>query len=143
MEAENFQLLERFTVILYDRTSSLKSINEARRVLFCQRSKTMETIPPTQDVLLQHCKRVAYQAGIWTTSNLVEQQTPSPEENGWTLDEDTKSWRPVWTTLPVASKACTELVKCSCRSVKGCGARCSCNKANWKCTELCKCNCNK
>ena len=75
--------------------------------------------------------------------NLVEQQTPSPEENSWTLDEETKSWRPVLTTLPVASKACTELVKCSCRSVKGCGARCSCNKANWKCTELCKCNCNK
>ena len=116
MEAENFQLLERFTVILYDRTSSLKSINEARRELFCQRSKTMETIPPTQDTLLQHCKHVAYQAGIWTTSNLVEQQTPSPEENGWTLAEETKSWRPVWTTLPVASK--------------GCGARCFFNKAN-------------
>ena len=37
-----------------------------------------------------------------------------------------------------SSKACSELVKCSCRSVKGCGARCSCKKANWKCAELCK-----
>ena len=141
MESPDFMLLERYTVVLYDRTSSLKSINEARRELFCQKSKTMETIPPTQDALLQHCKRVAYQAGIWTTSTSTQQQIPSPEGNGWTLDGETNLWVPVWTTLEVASKACSELVRCGCRSVKGCGARCSCKKANWKCTELCKCNC--
>ena len=38
----------------------------------------METIPPTQDALLQHCRRVAYQAGIWTTCELAQQQTPTP-----------------------------------------------------------------
>ena len=25
------------------------------------------------------------------------------------------------------------------KSVKGCGARCSCKEANWKCTQLCSC----
>ena len=56
-----------------------ESVNEARRELFCQKNRTMETIPPTQDALLQHtiAKRVAYQAGIWTTSNLSLQQSPS------------------------------------------------------------------
>lgn len=142
-ESRYFELMERYTIVLYDKTSGLKSINEARRELFCQRSKTMETIPPTQEALLQHCKRVAYQAWIWTTSTSSQQQIPSPEGNGWTIDVETNSWLPVWTTLEVASKACSELVKCSCRSVKGCGARCSCRKANWKCTELCKCSCEK
>ena len=103
----------------------------------------METIPPTRDALLQHCKRAAYQAGIWTTSTVTQQQIPSPEGNGWTLDGETNSWLLAWTNLEVASKACSELVKCSCRSVKGCGERCSCKKVNWKCTELCKCNCMK
>ena len=143
VESQHFQLLECFTVILYDKASNHKFVNEARRELLCQKNKTMETIPPTQNALLQLCKRVAYQAGIWTASDLAQQQTPTPEGHGWTLDRESNSWLPVWTTLPVASAACNELVKCACKSVKGCGARCSCKKASWKCTELCGCNCNK
>ncbi len=72
----------------------------------------METIPPTQDALLQHSKHVSYQAGSWTTSELAQQRTPTPEGRGWTLEKESNAWVPVWTTLPLASKACTELVKC-------------------------------
>ena len=70
----------------------------------------METTPPTQDTLLQHCRRVAYHAGIWNTSNkyLAQQELPSPEGHGWKLSKECK-WSPVWITLPVASKAWTEL----------------------------------
>ena len=68
VEAQHFELLERFTVILYDKTSDLEHVDEARTELFCRKGKTMETLPPTQDSLLQHTKRVAYQAGIWSTS---------------------------------------------------------------------------
>ena len=32
----------------------------------------MESIPPTKDALLEHLKRVTYQEGIWTTSELTE-----------------------------------------------------------------------
>ena len=46
----------------------------------------------------------------------------SPEGWGWTLDEDSNSWVPVWNMLPVVSKACSELVKCSCKIQSGCGA---------------------
>ena len=118
VETQHFQILERFSVILYDKTSSQESVNEARRELFCQKNRKMETIPPTQVALLQHTKRVAYQAGIWTTSNLSLQQSPSPEGCGWTLDKQSSSWLPVWTMLPLASKACTELVKCGCKVSK-------------------------
>ncbi len=141
VEDQHFKRLERFCIVLYHKTSNLESVTQSRRELFCQKNKTMETIPPTQDALLQHCKRAIYQAGIWTTSDLAQQQTPSPEGWGWTLDDD--KWLPVWTTQPVASEACSKLVKCGCKSDKGCGPRCSCKKANWKCTELCNCKCNK
>ena len=48
------------------------------------------------------------------------------------------SWKPVWSTLPEASKACSELLKCSCK--KGCTGRCRCFKSDLKCTELCFCS---
>ena len=103
----------------------------------------MERLPPTQDALLQHTKRVAYQAGIWCTSEHSEQRAPTPEGWGWTLNEENQSWVPVWNTLRLASKACSELVKCSCKSQRGCGARCGCKKVNWNCTDVCSCNCEK
>ncbi|KAF3832197.1 hypothetical protein F7725_025862 [Dissostichus mawsoni] len=67
-------------VFFYVKTSDLESVNEARREKFCQKNRTMEHIPPTQDSLLQHLKRVAYQSGIWATSDLAQQRTPSPED---------------------------------------------------------------
>ena len=143
VESQYFRHLECFTVVVYDKTSCLVSVDEVRKELFCQKNRTMENIPPTQDALLQHCKRVAYQAGIWTTSDLAQPQAPTPEGHGWTLDRNSQSWLPVWSTLPVSSKACSELVKCGCKSVNGCGARCSCRKAKWKCMELCSCKCDK
>ena len=80
---------------------------------------------------LQHCKRVAYQAGIWTTSELVQQQTPTLEGHGWTFDSNSLSWLPVWSTLPLSSKACSELMKCSCKNVKGYARRRNGNAQNY------------
>ena len=99
VEAPHFQLLERFTVLMYDKTSDLEHVDQARKELFCQKGKTMDKLPPTQDALLQHVKRVAYQAGIWCTSEQSQPHTPSPEGWGWTLDDDSQSWVPVWNML--------------------------------------------
>ena len=143
LESPHYRLLERFTIVLYNKTSNLEDVDEARMELFCQRSRSMENIPPTRDALLHHAKRAVYQASVWATSEQIQQNHPSPEIWGWQWDKDTKSWTPVWTTSPIASKACLELIKCSCRSTRGCGARCGRKKANFMCTELCKCNCVK
>ena len=62
-ESGLFQNIERLTVVLYDKTSPLNSVNEAREELFCRKSRSMDRIPPTQDALLQHSKRAVYQAG--------------------------------------------------------------------------------
>ena len=83
----------------------------------------MENIPPTADALLQHTKRAIYQVSIWATSQYAQQQTPTPAAWGWAWDDCSKKWMPPWITQPVASNACLELVKCGCRSEKGCGAR--------------------
>ena len=44
----HIRCLERFTILMYDVTSNLISINEARRELFCKKRRNLENIPPTQ-----------------------------------------------------------------------------------------------
>ncbi|KAG0729396.1 hypothetical protein GWK47_030399 [Chionoecetes opilio] len=141
--ARSSRCWKRFTVVIYDKTSPLVSVNEARKELFCQKNRTMENIPPTQQALLQHTKRAVYQAGIWTTCHQAQQQTPTAEGCVGHWMQKTKSWVPVWSSQPAAAKAVSELVKCACKSAAGCGGRCSCKKASWKCTELCSCKCEK
>ena len=48
VDSTAMKLLERFTCILYDKTTPLVSVNELRQELFCKRAKMMENIPPTQ-----------------------------------------------------------------------------------------------
>ncbi len=43
-----FELLERFTCVLYDKTTSISQVNELRQELFSKRAKLIENIPPTQ-----------------------------------------------------------------------------------------------
>ena len=105
--------------------------------LFCHEIRAMEKLPPTQDALLQHIRRAVYQAGIWATSTQTQKVIPFPQDYGWT--NESGSWVPVWSTIPEVSKACRELIKCSC---KGDCSHCKCGKANLDCSPLCKCNCN-
>ncbi len=49
-----FELLERFTIILYDKSSVLGSINQERLHLFTKKNKTLEHLPPTK-VLSNMC----------------------------------------------------------------------------------------
>ena len=56
-------LIERFTILLYNHTSSKLNIDEARQELFTMKGRAMDAIPPTRAALLQHIKRTAYQGG--------------------------------------------------------------------------------
>ena len=128
-------VLERFVVLLYDRTSLCQGLNDARKVLFAQKGGTLENIPPSADALLQHTARVAYQAGhCWGQCIVSNPDLPSPSEWGWARSESH-----AWTTLPGALKGCQELVKCGCKAEIGCKGRCKCLKAGTPCTALCKC----
>lgn len=43
-----FETLERFTCILYDKSTAFSKVNELRQDLFSKKAKLMENIPPTQ-----------------------------------------------------------------------------------------------
>ena len=112
-------LLERFVVLMYDRTSSCTRVNEARKDLFTRKGRSLELIPPTSDALFHHMKRSVFQAGhVWGKSLVPCYVLPCPSDWGWKRTS-TQEWEPVWTALPQASQSCQELLKCGCKSEKG------------------------
>ena len=54
---DSMDVIERFVVLLYDRTSSLTKVNEARQELFSKKSRNLDNISPTRAALVQHNKR--------------------------------------------------------------------------------------
>ena len=133
---ESMSLLERFVVLMYDRTSGIMEVNEARKQLFAHKGRTLENIPPTQAALKQHIKRACYQANIWNQSLISKPELLNPSDWGWT--KDTSGWQPLWTTLPEAAKSFQELIHCGCKKL--CTGHCKCKKAALKCTALCWCS---
>ncbi|CAC5421895.1 unnamed protein product [Mytilus coruscus] len=130
-------LLERYVVLLYDRTSESNSVNEARKVLFAHQGRSIESVPPTREALYQHAKRSVYHAGlIWIQCLLLQPVLPSPDLYGW-KKQDNGMWNPFWTILAEAASSLQELVHCACK--KGCRGQCKCFKSALPCTALCKC----
>ena len=131
------EVIERFVVLMYSRTSDLSRVNGARKQLFAQKSRSLENIPPTQAALEQHLKRARYQCNCWNMCMSHDPQLPDSSDLGWT--KASTEWQPFGTTLPEASKSCYELIHCGCK--KGCHGRCKCHfKAMLKCTSLCACS---
>ena len=108
--------LERFVVVMYDRTNECLEVNEARKQLFIQNSITLETIPPTKAALEQHIKCVSYQARFWSQALVQNSQLPSPSDWEWIKKEG--EWHPIWTTLAETAKSYRELICCKCK--QGC-----------------------
>ena len=128
--------LERFVVLMYDRTSECLEVNEARKQQFIQKSRTLEAIPPTKAALEQHIKRASYQARCWSQALVQNLQLPSSSDWEWIKKEG--EWHPIWTTLAEATKSYHELICCKCK--QGCIRCCKCVKAGLKCTKLCLCS---
>ena len=132
---EVLSTIERFTVLLYNRTSMLSSVDAARMELFVKKGRGMEDIPPTKDARMLHFKRSVFQgAYCWGTALQLAPELPSPSSWGWS---NLGQWYPVWTTIPEASQATRELLRCGCQ--KGCRKACRCVRAALKCTALCHC----
>ena len=75
--------LERFTTLLYDRSSSFTDINAFRKHLFTKKGRTIENLPRTRDALIQHVKRALFQTNIWKQSLLPIQIIPNADNWGW------------------------------------------------------------
>ena len=89
-----------------------------------------------QDALMQHIKRAAYTAGIWTSCTQSHPSIPSPSDWGWKKEDG--AWVPEWITICEAGSS-SILIKCGCKGI--CSSHCSCQRADLQCTELCKCKC--
>ena len=95
--------INRFTVLLYNKTSNSLTTNECRRELFCQ-GREIDKIPPTEAALWKHTCRSAYIAGYdWSQSTIPKKELPSPEEWGWKFQDG--KYTPHWTELPEVSVA--------------------------------------
>jgi len=130
------RIIERFVILLYDRTSKCADIDKARRKLFA-RKNNVELIPPTKAALEEHVKRTVYQGGhVWGQILLSAPELPPPTNWGWSRTGEGQ-YTPYWTRLPEAAHSCIELVSCNCK--KGCVRRCKCKKAALQCTALCVC----
>ena len=130
--------LEGFVVLLYKCTSPLQKFNEARKRLFAFGNRQKENIPPTRAALYYSIPNVHYfRQGTSGAKHCWQiNEVPSPADWGWLKEEDI--WVPKWSTLPKASKACIELMKCACKN-NNCTGRCKCYKTNLPCTQLCSC----
>ena len=138
IEESDLQTLEKYVVLMYDRSSITSSVDEARLDLFARKQRSYDLIPPSQNALKEHTKRAAYQAGhIWGQCVIRDPELQCPSKWGWSKEDD--SWKIVWTSLEPISKCCRELTKCGCKME--CGGRCKCKKAGLHCTALCSCPC--
>ena len=135
MDSQEFHEIETFISNLY--SSEGTNVNQVRKSMFCHTTQDLRRLPPTRDALLQHCKRVVYQGGIWTQAHDPQVVPPSPEQFGWHKDAS-GAWNPVWITIDTIPSATKELTKCACKKV--CKS-CKCMKLNMPCTALCKCPC--
>ena len=54
LTASDLQILERYVVLMYDRTCPVATVNECRKYLFTQLGRMIENCPPTQNALIQH-----------------------------------------------------------------------------------------
>lgn len=69
--------LEEFVVIMYDRSSSAKIVNDARLDLFARKHR------PSRAALVEHIKRSVLEAGhTWGQSLCKWQTLPSPSRCG-------------------------------------------------------------
>ena len=111
---ESLPLLDRFVVLMYDRTSSCVSANEAMLYLFPTRTR-IDAIPPT---LLLYCSILSGQPTLLGSGPHSQSKFPVSKRMAW-QQSSSGQWQPVWTLLPEVSKVCELLLKCSCQPEKG------------------------
>ena len=79
---ESAQNIERFVIVMYQKTCGYSSRDDARRDLFT-RGRSMSTTPPTSGSLFEHVKRAVLQAGhIWSQSLVARPNLPRPANLG-------------------------------------------------------------
>ena len=122
--------------------NSCVSTDEARYKKFCSKKKSPEPqyLPPTQDALLCHTKRVSYVTAAVVKKSVSNASpfVPSPDGYGWKIKDDVLIIE--WMLRKPVPEEIIELISCSCRKSKCDTNHCVCRSHSLKCTDLCSCN---
>ena len=131
---------EAFVCQLYNKGTEEVHFNKERATAFRKTRKNLDSLPPTQDALQLHLRRVNHQALIWKTALQPCTPLPNPDGKGWFYDEE-GVLKPKLMTQEVISAACLELAFCGCTRGGNCCAnrRCPCVRLALQCSKACKC----
>ena len=136
IDSPQMDIIQKFTVLMYDTKCDSEKVNDARRYLFTNKLKPLESIPPTLHSLYQHTKRSINAANYCSQALLNKPVILSYSDFGFVWNERLNYWMPHWSDLPDVSK-CVLLRSCSCKVA--CKGNCSCARKPMKCTSLCAC----
>ena len=130
---------EAFVCQLYNKGTEEVHVDKERATAFRKTRKNLDSLPPTQDALQVHLRRVNHQVLIWKTALQPYPPLPNPDGNGWLYDEE-RVLKPKLMTQEV-SAACLELALCGCTCEGNCCAnwRCTCVRLALQCFKACKC----
>ena len=124
--------IERYVVLLYNRTGSTASVNGVLHWLFMKKVKSMDNSPQPSThfcnmyTILFHKTAACAKLKIYSNFEQVESSLGGMVfyPYGWPLQKQPKS--------------CQELVNCGCK--KNCTGCCKYRNAGFRCTELCQCS---
>ena len=96
IDDEDMQTLVKFVVMMFDCSSTIETVNDARLDMFSRKQRPYEAIPPTLAALKQHVNRAAYQAGcIWSQSTVSQPEMQIL--SNWGLKTKGELWQIIWT----------------------------------------------
>ena len=114
-------LIERYTSLIYKRTTYCFKVNDTRRELFVKEGRDIGIIPPTQASLMEHVKKAAYVAGYVRGQTLERYPIILQQTNG--AGRCGRKYAPCWTKSLPASLVIRDLIKCGYHPEKGCLSR--------------------
>ena len=94
---------EKLLCKLYTPSMTLDTVKKLRWLLFRCKKEESESLPLTQDALLEALLRVHHQTMVWSNGVVANTQIPSPKNYGW--EQKDQTWQPVITRLPLAPDA--------------------------------------
>ena len=104
MDSKLFIYLEHYIVKVYGGDTDIKSVNQLRKQLSCQRNQNVEVIPSSQNALYHHCQRALYQSSIWISAHDSQVREPDPCLYGW--KETDGKLLPRWMSVPQVASVC-------------------------------------
>lgn len=134
---DQYQLLQKFTCMMYCSNPGTADVNDLRYRLFCAKKGEIDSsqLPPCSDSLQKHSIRANYQAAVWHRSLECRPQIPEPDGYGWKCDNGELNID--WMSGEPAPKAVLELLSCQCK--KTCELpNCMCLSNGLRCTDMCK-----